>query len=55
MNPQALGIAWPVDSLVMVKDADTELNYLKELDLSRQAVLQSGQLPNDFIPSIHRQ
>ena len=49
VNPQALGIAWPVDSLVMVKDADTELNYLKELDLSRQAVLQSGQLPNDFI------
>ena len=50
VNPQALGIAWPVDSLVMVKDADTELNYLKELDLSRQAVLQAGQLPNDFIP-----
>ncbi len=48
INPESLGIAWPVDSLVVAKDADTELQFLEQLDLSRQAVIGAQHISSDF-------
>ena len=49
INPEAQGIAWPVDSLAVVPDAFSELNNLKTIDLSRKATIQSNRMPSDLI------
>lgn len=48
VNPESLGIAWPVDSLVVAKDADTELQLLEQLELSTHAVIGTQQISPDF-------
>ena len=49
INPEAQGIAWPVDSLAIVPDAFSELNNLKTIDVSRKATIQSNRMPSDLI------
>ena len=47
-NPNALGNAWFVDSLVMVKDTDAVLEGLKTLDVKKEALLIASKTNNDF-------
>ena len=47
-NPEALGIAWPIDSLLVLSSADAAYQQLASLDLKHQAVTTTSAIPNDF-------
>ncbi|MGC6421855.1 MAG: hypothetical protein ACON47_06670 [Flavobacteriaceae bacterium] len=47
-NPEAFGIAWPVDSLLLASDADTALQFLKSIDLRTQAVVTQSDWPDKY-------
>lgn len=47
-NPEALGIAWPVDSLLVLPSADAAFQQLTRLDLQSQAVTTRSAIPDGF-------
>ena len=48
INPEAQGVAWPVDSLLVASNDDEALQRLKDIDISHKAVLSEKALPADF-------
>lgn len=46
-NPDVLGVAWPVDTLLLADTADGVLESMKNLDFSRQAVVLKSEFPED--------
>ena len=47
-NPNALGIAWAVDSLLVVDSADEVLASMKSMDFSREAVVLKSEVPGNI-------
>ena len=47
-NPNALGVAWSVDSLLITETADGVLETMKSIDFSSQAVVMKSELPFDI-------
>ncbi|MGA0374573.1 MAG: YfhO family protein [Flavobacteriaceae bacterium] len=45
-NPNVLGMAWAVDSLLIADTADKLLESMKSIDFSRQAVVLKSELPD---------
>jgi hypothetical protein len=47
-NPNALGNAWAIDSLMLVASADEVLEQMKSLDFSNQAVVLASEAPENI-------
>mgnify|MGYP001399652269 CR=1 FL=1 len=47
-NPNVLGIAWAVDSLIIADTADEVLESMKSIDFKKSAVVLKSELPDDI-------
>ncbi len=47
-NPNALGNAWAIDSLMLVASADEVLEQMKSLDFSNEAVVLASEAPENI-------
>ena len=47
-NPNVMGVAWPVDSLLIKESADAVLESMKTIDFSRQAVVLKSEFPSEL-------
>tara|TARA_B100001173_G_C16030675_1_gene566681 strand:- start:4380 stop:6809 length:2430 start_codon:yes stop_codon:yes gene_type:complete len=47
-NPNAMGVAWSIDSLFIAETADGVLELMKSIDFSRQAVVMKSEFPADM-------
>lgn len=47
-NPNALGVAWSVDTLLVVENADGVLEKMKVMNFSREAVVLKSEFPDDI-------
>ena len=47
-NPNVLGIAWAVDSLMIADTADEVLESMKSIDFKKSAVVLKSELPDDI-------
>ncbi|MEK9603044.1 MAG: YfhO family protein [Flavobacteriaceae bacterium] len=54
-NPSVLGVAWAVDSLLVVDTADAVLESMKTIDFNRQAVVLKTEFPSDLSLSYNAQ
>ena len=52
-NPDALGNAWPVDSLIVLDNPDELLNKLKDTDISKIALGLKNSIPSDLPKSFN--
>ena len=48
VNPNVLGVAWSVDSLLVVETADEVLASMKSMDFSREAVVLKSEFPDNM-------
>ena len=47
-NPNAMGVAWAVDSLLIVDTADKVLESMKSIDFTQKAVVLKSEVPADI-------
>ena len=47
-NPNVMGIAWAVDSLMIADTADEVLESMKSIDFKKSAVVLKSELPDDI-------
>lgn len=47
-NPNAMGVAWAVDSLLIVDTADKVLELMKRIDFTQKAVVLKSEVPADI-------
>jgi hypothetical protein len=47
-NPNVMGVAWPVDSLLIKESADAVLESMKTIDFNRQAVVLKSEFPSEL-------
>lgn len=54
-NPSVLGVAWAVDSLLVVDTADAVLESMKTIDFNQQAIVLKSEYPSDLSLSYNAQ